>query len=140
MKLKIILPDDKKDSDMNVKPVAMNGDHYCRDDSNPFPYVVERLMAAVYRRREVFFTNRRPPGYTGSDFFINEPEAFTDGRLTPAAREKAIESVSRAAGKVNRRMCVVFAADEAVYCEPNGTYKESTEIPSGGLLFIGQQD
>ena len=140
MSLKIISLKDKEDSDMNVKPVAMNEDHYSREDSSPFPYVIERLMAGVYLRREVFFTKKTPVGPSGRDFFIDEPEAFADGKLTPAARDKLIEATRRASGKVNRRMCAVFAKDEAVFCEPDGSYAESTDIPSGGLLFAGGPD
>ena len=140
MNLKIISLKDKKDSDMDVKPVAMNEDHYSKEDANPFPYVIERLMAGVYLRREVFFTEKTPMGPSGRDFLIDESKAFTDGKLTPAARKKVIEAVCQATGRVNRRMCAVFAKNEAVYCEPDGTFEESKVIPSGGVLFTGSSD
>jgi hypothetical protein len=140
MNLKIISPKDERDSEMSVEPVSINEGHYDEDNPNPFPYVVERLMAGVYLRREVFFREKPPTESRGRPFYIKEPDAFKDGKLSPAAREKLIDVVCRAAGKVNRRLCAVFSPEEAVYCEPDGTFEESKVIPSGGVLFSGSSD
>ena len=72
---------------MTMTPISMNKDHYCADDPNPFPYIIERLMAGAYLRREVFFlkkTNGRcffniPADFDKNDFYIDELNAFVTG-------------------------------------------------------------
>ena len=71
-----------------------------------FPYIVTRLIPAVYQNKRV--------------------EHFTD-------RQSLIEEVKARAKKVKCRMCIVFGLKDAVYIEPDGTVKESSAAPSGGF-------
>ena len=75
-------------------------------EAGPLPYLVERLMATVYRRRPV------PGGLARAD-------------LIAWAGDEAV-----AAG---RRMCLVFGPTECVYLTPDGCWEESAEPPRGGL-------
>ena len=134
----------KEGTKMTMTPIVMNKDHYCADDPNPFPYIIERLMAGAYLRREVFFlekTNGRcffniPAGFDKNDFYIDELNAFVKGKITASARKKLIGAVSMTSQISNRRLCVVFSTNDAVYCEPDGSKAESTDIPSGGFLLV----
>ena len=129
---------------MTMTPISMNKDHYCTDNPNPFPYIIERIMAAVYLRREVFFLEESNGEFyfnipTGSDkhnFYIDESDAFVNGKITANARKKLIDAVSLTSQISNRRMCVVFSSNDAVFCEPDGSKTESTNIPSGGVLLV----
>jgi hypothetical protein len=129
---------------MAVTPISIGKDHYCAEDPNSFPYIIDRMMAAAYVRREVFFlekTDERrffniPAGSDKNNFYIDEPNAFVNGKITDTARKKLIGAVSLTSQIHNRRMCVVFSANDAVYCEPDGSKSESTSIPSGGVLLV----
>jgi len=129
---------------MTMTPISTNKDHYYDDDRNSFPYIIDRMMAAVYLRREVFFLEKKngrcffniPAGSDKNNFYIDESNAFVNGKITATARKKLIGAVSQASQIHNRRMSVVFSANDAVYCEPDGSKSESTSIPSGGALLI----
>ena len=128
---------------MTMTPISMNKDHYSADDPNPFPYIIERLTSGGYLRREVFFlekTNGKcffsiPASYE-NHFYIDELDVFVEGKITDTARKKLIGAVSMTSQISNRRLCVVFSTNDAVYCEPDGSKSESTDIPSGGVLFV----
>ena len=129
---------------MTLDLISIKRDHYCTNDPKAFPYVIDRLMATVYLRREVFFiekTNERdffniPAGSDKKNFYIDESNALVKGKISATARKKLIGVVSRESQTNNRRMCVVFSANNAVFCEPDGSKDESTDIPSGGFLFV----
>ena len=128
---------------MTMIPISINEVHYRADDPNPFPYIIERLMGAGYLRREVIFLEERdgeyffnlPESYE-DHCFIDEVDVFVEGKITDTARKKLIGAVSKTSQTYNRRLCVVFSTDNAVYCEPDGSKSESTDIPSGGVLFV----
>ena len=71
-----------------------------------FPYIVTRLMPAVYQNEIV--------------------EHFTD-------RQKLIEDVKARVKKARFRMCIVFGPKDAVFINPDGTVIESSNVPSGGF-------
>ncbi len=128
---------------MTMTPISMNEDHYYADDPNPFPYVIERLMAGAYLRREVFFLEKihgkcffRVSASHENHFYISEVDVFVEGKITDTARKKLIGAVSMTSQESNSRLCVVFSTSDAVYCEPDGSKSESTDIPSGGVLFV----
>ena len=128
---------------MTMTPISMNKDHYSADDPNPFPYIIERLMSGGYLRREVFFLEKtngkcffKIPASYENHFYIDELDVFVEGKITDTAREKLINIVSNTSQTNNCRMCVVFSTDNAVYCEPDGSKEELTEIPTGGVLFV----
>jgi len=128
----------------NLNLISLNVDHYNADDPNPFPYVIERLAATAYLRREVFFLEKRDgecffnitADSDEHNFYIDESDVHVEGKITDVARKKLINSVSNVCQTSNRRMCAVFSKDDAVYCEPDGSKNELTSIPSGGALFV----
>jgi hypothetical protein len=72
------------------------------------PYLVERLMPAVYRRVEL-------------------PEADDESVLIEAANDRCISS--------GRRVCLVFGLDRCLYLEPDGSWEWSGDAPSGGAVI-----
>jgi hypothetical protein len=71
------------------------------------PYLVERLMPAVYRRVEL-------------------PEADDESVLIEASNDRCISS--------GRRVCLVFGPDRCLYLEPDGSWEWSGDAPSGGAV------
>ena len=61
---------------MTMTPISMNKDHYCADDPNAFPYIIERLMSGGYLRREVFFLEKRDE----EQMYCNDCEKFLPDR------------------------------------------------------------
>ena len=74
-------------------------------ESVRYPYVVIRYMSAVYDVRPV------PPSM---------------------ARERLIAFILSEVLRTRFRMCCVFAANDCVYCEPDGTTRASDDPPAGG--------
>ena len=72
------------------------------------PYIVERLMPAVYRR-------------------VGVPEGLNAGAL--------IEVVRSRSSSLNRRMCLVLGSEDCWYLEPDGSMKWSDDPPSGGVII-----
>jgi len=73
-----------------------------------YPYVVIRYMSAVYDIRPV----------------------------SPSmARERLIQHILAEVMRTRFRMCCVFAANDCVYCEPDGTTRASDDPPAGGALL-----
>ena len=72
------------------------------------PYLVERLMPAVYRRVEL-------------------PVADDESVLIEVANDRCISS--------GRRVCLVFGPDRCLYLEPDGSWKWSDDAPSGGVVI-----
>ena len=83
------------------------------EEAGPLPYLVERLMPAVYRRRPV------PGGLARDD-------------LIAWAGDEAV-----AAG---RGMCLVLGPEECVYLTPDGCWEESAEPPRGGVAVCEDSD
>jgi hypothetical protein len=121
--------------DMKLNLHSSEGDHYDNTDRKPFPYVIERLFSGVYIKRSVVFTEMLPPNLDKRFFYIDEPEALARGKLKSMAREKLVDAVSHAARDTNHQMSAVFSPREAVYCDPDGSRRKSTDIPSGGVLY-----
>lgn len=105
-----------------------------------YPYVVVRYMATVYGRFPVRFTDpQETEGDSTADrnaFVVACALPFVDDRLTAQAREFCISVVQLAVRQSRYRMCVVFGKSDCVYCEPDGSSKESVEPPSGGIKGI----
>lgn len=80
-------------------------------ETSSIPYLVERLMATVYRRRSV------PAGLGRND-------------LIAWAGDRSV--------KTKRRMCLVFGSGDCVYLEPDGCWRDSSEPPGGGVVVENQ--
>ena len=106
-----------------------------------YPHIVIRYMAAVYSKFPVRFVESEqanPKAEEVDDAFVVVcPQPYTVGEtLTPEARQALIDIVQRASQKSGHRACVVFAKDDCVYVEPEGTAKPSAEPPSGGIQCL----
>jgi len=74
------------------------------------PQLVERLMAAVYRRENL-------PGFL--------------------SRENMIQIAERRSSTTGRRVCLVLGAGNCIYFEPDGRREWSEDAPSGGAVVDG---
>lgn len=104
-------------------------------EENSYPYLVVRLMATVYQRERLDVRVGEPAarvGYRSS--FVSHPEPFEEGkRIGAACRQLLKESVLDAVRRTRFRMCIVWGADECTFVEPDGSFVESDDPPSGGF-------
>ena len=99
-----------------------------------FPYLVVRLMPAVYNCYPIEFAWNGNTSSIPEALTLFEPNPFdADGNLTPECRRKLIELVGFEARETGFRMCVVFGPKEAVYVEPEGAILEASQLPVGGV-------
>ena len=105
--------------------------------ADPYPYVVIRWMSGVYGRREVRFVIERPVAESSHGILVHDSKPFVRGELSHRARHHLIEKVTALCRESRFRMCIVFAPNECVYCEPDGTSSSSNEVPSGGIRVDG---
>ena len=74
------------------------------------PHLVERLMAAVYRKENL-------PGFL--------------------SRGEMIRIAEQRCSTTGRRVCLVVGAGTCIYFEPDGRRKWSDDAPSGGAVIAG---
>ena len=99
-----------------------------------YPHVVVRYMATVYGNFPVKFVDSEE---FDDAFVVICPKPYTvEEQLTPEAKQALLDVVQEASKKSRHRMCAVFAKDDCVYVEPEGTAKPSAEPPSGGIRCI----
>lgn len=103
--------------------------------SQKFPYVIIRPMPTVYFRRKVMFTEELDVEVPSGTILVQCPDPYVDGQLTDVARQALIEHIAYRSQSDRWRMCAVFAGDDCVYVEPDGTRKHSDKPPSGGIQF-----
>ena len=103
------------------------------DRAEGYPYLVVRLMPAVYVRYPIDFLQNSGSKLSSEALLSPEPEPFDkDGKLTTDCKKKLIEVVRFEARESGLRMCVVFAPKEALYVEPSGRCYAAL-LPSGGM-------
>lgn len=98
---------------------------------SPYPYLVVRYMACVYRRRPVWFgigLSQSPEA-----LIVPGPTPADRSRLTPAQRDAVVEAASKACIESGFRHCVVFGRQDAVYVELDGSRSSLDAPPSGGV-------
>jgi len=100
---------------------------------NSYPYVVIRWMAAAYGRREVIFVASGHSVESSQEVLVADSAPWAEGALTSRARAALIERVLELVRESGYRMCVVFAKDDSVYCERDGSTWSQSEAPSGGI-------
>lgn len=101
---------------------------------NKYPYVVLRVMAAVYIQRTVRFGEvPAEEPVNNADIVIHCPAAFKRGRLTAEARRLLIEEVTARVVSKGFSQCIVFGPQSALYIESSGTAKLSRQPPGGGV-------
>lgn len=103
--------------------------------SDRYPYVIVRLAACVYCRREVEFCATPTPFefWSRQPFRVHVAAPYEDGALTDEARRALIDEVAARVQAAALRMCAVFGPADAVYCEPDGGRQPSAQPPSGGI-------
>jgi len=105
------------------------------DEIGKYPYLVIRLMPAVYQRHQITVYRGEALAKISHDKnFVQHPEPITDeGVITPGCRKLILDAVFEAVTRTKFRMAVVWGEEEASYVEPDGSINESTEPPSGGV-------
>lgn len=96
------------------------------------PYVVVRLIAAVYARVPIIWTDapQRPTG----PLFVPGPLPANPFALTDEERERVLVAALEMIRANRLRCCVVFAEDDTVYLERDGSREAGLPKPSGGVL------
>jgi len=101
----------------------------------PYPYVVRRVMAAVYQQLEVVFTTAPADSSIRKAIHIlmDQPARDDEGNLVERARLALIDVLKEVTRTSGFRMCAVFGEQDSVYVEPDGRVNGRTEAPSGGV-------
>jgi hypothetical protein len=100
-----------------------------------YPFVVLRAMAAVYVKRPVRFVDEPSEPMNKVGIVVHCPGALRRGKLSPEARQRLIETVKDQVRTGGYGQCIVLSPQEALYVEPDGTVKQSTHPPSGGVVL-----
>jgi len=100
-----------------------------------YPYLVVHLMPAVYQREEITIRLGEPKAHVGHrDCFVHHPTPFADdGSLGQGCKEVVVAAVLRAVLRTRFPMCLVWADDTCTYLERDGSVRESSGPPTGGL-------
>jgi len=99
-----------------------------------YPYLVVRIMPAVYIRREIRFTNgdseRYQPCRSIKDpLWVDASHDDTD-ELDPASRRELLRAAQRESQRLDLRLCVLLSPGSCVYVEPDGKLELSDTPPS----------
>ncbi len=105
------------------------------DEIGKYPYLIIRLMPAVYQRHQITVYRGEPLVTIGHGRnFVQHPEPITDeGVITPGCRTLILNAVLEVVKRGPFRMAVVWGEKEASYVERDGSIEESTVRPSGGI-------
>lgn len=100
-----------------------------------YPYIVIRLMCAVYQRENLQVRVGAPDFHIGHrSSFVQHPSPYAeDGSIGPACRTFLLDGVLEAVRRLRFRMCVVWKEGVCTYVERDGQFKDSKEVPSGGF-------
>jgi len=109
--------------------------------SKKYPYVVQRMLSAVYRTVPVIFLDEsngvKESNYENSlqlkEVNIVCPNAFNNGVLTEKAKAILVKIISDYSVKTKFKMCIVFGESDCLYCDPDGSKSISIEKPRGGI-------
>jgi hypothetical protein len=107
-------------------------------DKPVFPYLVVRLIAAVYVNEKIHIGPWPPVNRKPWWIVVVHPNPRENGRLRPEVRQAVIDQViARCRAQKSFRMCIVFGKDEQVFVEPDGTFKvERDKVPSMSFPLI----
>ena len=105
------------------------------DLKRSFPYVVVRLMGAVYQKEEISVDKGPEMARIGfRDSFVHHPTPFAeDGALSQGCKTLLKIATLEAVRRTGFRMCIVWGKDDCSFVERDGSIKESVEPPSGGF-------
>ncbi len=104
-----------------------------------YPYLVIRLTPGFYGNSEInFITNKfESEKKRGISLFWEGSVRDNYGNILPKVRAVLIEIVKAEVKKSGKRMCLVFAADDCEFIEPDGAVKSSNDPPSMSLRLPG---
>lgn len=89
-------------------------------------------MAAVYGTAPVAIV--REPGMAPSHALeVVDGDHVEGAPIGTALRRRIIEAAAAKSARITLRLCVVFADDDCVFVEPDGTAVASSTPPHGGL-------
>lgn len=105
---------------------------------NGYPYLVVRLMAAVYQREALAVKQGNPYAmvkHWGS--YLSHPGVSADGKtIDTAAREYFEAAVLQMVQRTGFRMSIVWAKDECSFMEKDGSIERKLAPPSGGINAV----
>jgi len=107
----------------------------CARGEQGFPYIVIRLAAAVYQCERLALSHGSPSARIAhkNSQLIHPGVDEATGALDADARWFLEITALNAVQKFGFRTSVVYAADDCVYLEPDGSINRSKEPPSGGV-------
>jgi hypothetical protein len=100
-----------------------------------YPYLVVRLMSAVYQREEIAVRAGEPKAHVGfQDCYAHHPIPFAhDGSVSQGCKEVLVAAVLEAVRRTRFPMCLVWAPDSCTFVERDGSAREDARPPTGGL-------
>ena len=102
-----------------------------------YPYVILRVMAAVYAEQSVRFVNEPSEAVDHREIVIHCADAYDGKKLTDRGRVELLWRVADLVDRSGYRRCVVFAPDDAVFVERGGKFVASLTPPHGGIEIKG---
>lgn len=107
----------------------------CARGEQGFPYIVIRLAAAVYQCERLALGHGSPSARIAhkNSQLIHPGVDEATGALDDDARRFLEVTALNAVQKFGFRISVVYAAEDCVFLEPDGSINWSKEPPSGGL-------
>lgn len=124
---------------MTIAPKKRKPDDWSAEPSCPShdePYLVVRIMAAVYQRELIkILRGPHPLAQIGTGCcLIVHPYPFDEqGLPTSDCRCFLIAAVQNAVKAMGLRMCLVWSASSCAFVELDGLVRDSSEPPSGGF-------
>jgi hypothetical protein len=117
-----------------IKPMKRIEMNQTLSKQTTYPYVIRRVMSAVYQRIEVVFGAEKFQASRKAIHIVTAHYPYDDdGKPTTEARSALIDSLKEITRSSRFRMCAVFAENDSVYVEPDGQLNLSMEAPSGGV-------
>lgn len=90
-------------------------------------------MAAVYGTAEIRIVSHDGAASEHSGLTVVDAEHRDGLALTTALRRRIIDAAVARSARERFRMCVVFADDDSVFVEPDGSVSRANSAPSGGI-------
>ena len=103
------------------------------DPQKTYPYIVIKYMPGCYGAFPVEFVSDESQQTEHEDsWHLVVPDPYEKGELTPEAREAVLDITEVAFNRMRGRfgMCAVFADDDCVYFELDGSIVQHTSAPS----------
>jgi hypothetical protein len=122
------MSDSKRDDlDRTIAPL--------RGDARSHPYLVIRWVAAVYGTAEIRIASSDGVDTLENGISIVDASYRAGDVIEGPLRRKIIDAALARSRVLKHKMCIVFAANDCVYVEPDGRFSGSSVPPSGGIRF-----